>query len=113
MSGLLRELKMEQRGCVLKAFKILDTAGTPSLTVGSPEGVITDVGVGIYTITFTTPFERVMGAQVTAGELNAMACVTALSKLAVTVKVTNQDGATAVDSDLYVWVMGSLAADET
>lgn len=113
MSGLLRELKIEQRACVMKCFKILDTAGTPSLSVGGTDGTITDNGVGDYTITFATPFERVIGAQVTVGELNAMGCVTALSASAVTVKVTQADGATAADSDVYVWVMGSLAADQT
>lgn len=113
MSGLLRELKMEQRACILKAFKVLDTAGTPSLTVGATDGSIADGGVGIYTITFAVPFERVMGAQISAGELNAMACITSLSATAVTVKVTQADGSTAADSDVYVWVLGSLASEET
>lgn len=97
----------------MKAFKVLDTAGTPSLSVGSKDGTITDNGVGDYTITFAEPFERVMGAQVSVGEIDAMAYVSALSTSAITVKVTNSDGSTAEDADVFVWVLGALAADET
>jgi hypothetical protein len=113
MSGLKREMKIEQRAVLVKAFKVLDTAGTPSLSVGAMDGSVADTGVGIYTITFAEPFERVIGAQVSVGELNAMACVTSLSTTAIEVKVTEADGSTAADADVFVWVMGALAADET
>lgn len=113
MAGLLRELKMEQRGCVMKAFKVLSSAGTMTLPVGGVDGTITDNGVGDYTITFTVPFERVIGAQACVAAANAMAYVSAISTTAITVKVTEADGATPKDATLYLWVLGSLAADET
>lgn len=113
MSGLKREIKIEQRAVLVKAFKIKDTAGTPSLEVGSKDATVADTAQGIYTLTFAEPFERVIGAQATAGELNAIACVTSLSTTGCVVKVTEADGSTAADADVYVWVMGALAADET
>ena len=113
MSGLQRPLKIEQRSCIMKVFEILDTAGTPSLAVGATDGTIADNGVGDYTITFSEPFERVMGAQITPKESGRIANVAALSTTAVQVELFQADGTTAEDASCYVWVMGSLAADET
>lgn len=113
MAGLKRNLQIEQRACIIKAFHINETSGTPALDVGSTDGSITDNGVGDYTITFTEPFTRVIGAQVTPAESGRIATVSSLSTSAVRVLLWQADGTTAEDADCYVWVMGAMASDET
>lgn len=113
MAGLQRPLKIEQRGCVMKVFEILDTAGTPSLAVGATDGTIVDNGAGDYTITFTEAFERVMGAQCTVKEDGRIISVEALTTSTIQVNIFQADGTTAEDASCYIWVMGSSAADET
>lgn len=111
MAGLQRSVKADQRNVVMKCFKILDTAGTPTLSVGSTDGSITDNGVGDYTITFASPLDRAMAAHVTPMQANAIAYVHALSASAITVKVTEADGSTADDSSVLVTVIGALAEE--
>lgn len=113
MAGLKRNLQIEQRACIIKAFHIDETTGTPVLAVGSTDGSIVDNGPGDYTITFTEPFTRVMGAQVSVVEADCIAHVAALSTTAVQVVLFEADGVTAEDADCYVWVMGANASDET
>jgi hypothetical protein len=113
MAGLKRNLQIEQRACIIKAFHIDETAGTPVLAVGSTDGSIVDNGVGDYTITFSEPFTRVIGAQVTPAESGRIANIAALSGSSVQIEVFQADGATAEDADCYVWVMGAMASDET
>lgn len=111
MAGLQRPVKADQRNVIMKCFKILDTAGTPSLTVGSTDGSITDNGVGDYTITFSSPMDRAMTAMVVPMEADAIAYVSALSASAITVKVTLADGSTAADASCLVTVVGALAEE--
>lgn len=114
MAGLLRPVKAEQRQVVQKFFRILNTAGTPTLTVGATDGTITDNGVGDYEIAFTSPFERVMGVSVITESLDTIASVETANTDAskVTVLITGADGTTATDSSCYVCVTGSLSEDE-
>ncbi len=114
MAGLQRSIKAEQRQVIKKFFRILDTAGTPSLTVGSTDGTITDNGVGDYTVTFSEPFERLMSVSAITETLNTIISVETANTDAtkVTVLITAADGSTPDDASCFVEVTGSLAADE-
>lgn len=53
-----RIIKCTQRLARLETFRISVTGGTPSLSIGSERGSVSDEGTGEYKITFTKPFAR-------------------------------------------------------
>ena len=113
MAGLLRDVKAPQRQQISMAFKILDTAGTPTLSIGSQDGTITDNGVGDYTVTFARAFEREPVVMATPMENGRMCNIFTVSASSVRLKSWQADGTTAEDASLAVLVTGWYAADET
>ncbi len=52
------ELENNQRLPRLLGYRVIWTAGTPSLAVGTGDATIADTGTGDVALTFTTPFKR-------------------------------------------------------
>lgn len=106
-------------GPLIAAFKILDTAGTPTIVAIAPprdsgqtaDFAITDTGVGVYDVVisnFKGP-QGVANVQATAHTIGYNAQCTARSytgeALAVTIKVMDSATPTAQDSSVDVLVI--------
>lgn len=107
---MLREIKCTQRLPRQLHFKV-DGTGTASILIGSHDAVLSDNGVGDYSLTFAKPFARlpvVVASSLTAG---AVIQIAAASASACQILVKDTAGA-ALDADLMVIVQGFDAADE-
>ena len=112
MAGLLRKMEAPQRRQIAIAYQIDETAGTPALAIGSQDGALTDNGVGDYTITFDTPFNRAPIVMATCKESGRIVNTGTVSTTAAQILVFQADGSTAEDADVDVLVIGWYAEDE-
>lgn len=94
-------------------FARIDGTGTASVLEGSHELVLTDNGVGDYTLTFAQSFGRIPTVVCTLLTTNTYAMISTVSTTAVRILVKQvADGSTATDADFHVLISGCDAADE-
>lgn len=106
------DLRCAQKDALIIPFKILDTAGTPSIAEGGSYLAVSDGGVGIYAVTFTGFYGRnsarepvVLVSAITSstGE-EVIANVISSTVAGFTVEV-NDDAGTGVDRSVYGMVI--------
>lgn len=112
---MLREVKCPQRKVRVLQF-IVDGTGTAAITSGAKSGVLTDNGVGDYTITFNTPGSRLLSAHAialsdTGDRFCALHSDTGATKVRLLVWDAT-DGTTSRDCIFHVTVHLSDDADE-
>lgn len=105
-----RPLESTQIRPRLLAFHVVNTAGTPAVTIGN-DVTVTDNGTGDYTFTFRKPFERAP-LVVGIGNSSRFTVKAASTTTAVTV-VTRNAAHAAADADCSVLVLGFDSPDET
>lgn len=107
--AIRREINATHRRPMFFPLRILDTAGTPSITIGGELFSIVDGGTGDYEITYTPPADqwetqRALFAFPTAVANNAQIEATPTSTT-FTVRVFD-DGGSGADDSVDVWVLG-------
>lgn len=105
-----REIESPQRMPRLIAFK-LNGVGTAALDVGSKDGVLTDNGVGDYSIALNKPFARVPVVSVVSATADCVIQVASASASVLNVLVKSAAGV-AKDAELHILVHGFDAKDE-
>jgi len=119
---MLREIQSPQRGVRHLYFYVdgsVVAGGTLTRTgmlIGSNDGLITETGAGLYTITFTKPGTRLLNAQGTAvTDVTTCRIVAAdTDHTKVSINHVGADQATEeADGDFYVMVVLQDASAET
>lgn len=99
-----------QRKPRLIGLRIINTAGTPSASIGSNDVAVTDGGTGNYTLTFARPFKRTPIVVATASA-SLMCSTIAVSSTAVNVFVADSAGS-ASDGGCDLLILGFDDASE-
>ena len=111
---MLRSIKSEQRAVRELLVRIEGSTGAVSLDEGGLSScTVVDGGVGIYTLTFATAFDRIpiiSGCVVDAAA--HMMTPSAVSTTACTINVYD-DAGVAADADVHVRICGFDSTDET
>ena len=112
---MLREIKGTQRLSRLLGLRV-DGTGTASILEGVNDAVLTDNGVGDWTLTWAKPFARVpeVVAMPLAVDVVLSIVPGSLTNAAVQIKARSVAASpAAADCDFHVIVLGSDAVDET
>lgn len=100
---------------VYSLFFEIDGTGTASITSGAADGTLTDNGTGNYTVTFTVPFQKLLGVSVivvgaaTAGALVPELVTSAYTGASVQITI-NSDAGALTDAKFLLRVDGSYDA---
>jgi len=112
-SRTVRALKSSQRLTRLILVEIDENTGSPQLLTGAQDVSITDNGTGDYTLTITDPGTRLVNVQITPATADVIAQVGTRSASSVQCLFFDAtDGTTAKESDAFVMIAVSDAADE-
>lgn len=110
---MLREIKGTQRLPRLLGLRV-DGTGTASILEGAQDAVLTDNGVGDWTLTWVKPFARIPEIVAMPLAADVVLSIGTLTASAVQIKARSVAASpAAADCDFHVIVLGSDAVDAT